>query len=334
MTQDHQLGLLDLAEGGLATPNDDLPRPASGRQFAIRRGAAFARIGQVAAVLREFSFDGVHYTETWPDDQLPPLGCGMVLMPWPNRVAGGRWVHDGTERQLDITEPGRGNAIHGLLRNTAYQPVRLTEDSVTLAAPVYPQHGWPFSLDTAVTYTVTDDGLRVTHTVGNVGSAPALFGCGAHPYLRIGGVPTGDLTLTIRAATRIVTDSGMIPTATEPLGGELAALPTGARLAGLDVDIGLADLEPVAGRYEHTLLAPQGRGLVLWADPAFRWVQLFTPHGFPAPEGPRQAVAVEPMTCPANALNSGTGLIALRGGEVWSASWGLTPFRAGGDAGR
>ncbi len=290
-----------------------------------------ARIGQVAAVLREFSVDGVHYTETWPDDQTPPMGCGIVLAPWPNRVAGSRWRHRGAEQQLDVTEPARGNAIHGLLRNTAYQRISGGDDasgsdSVTLAAAVYPQHGWPFSLDTAVSYTLTGDGLRVRHTVSNVGAQPAPFGCGAHPYLRIGGVPTEDLTLTIRAGRRIVTDDRMIPTATRELDGALVGLPTGVRVGDLDVDTGLAGLQTVSGRYEHTLTGPQGRGLTLWADAAFAWVQLFTPREFPAPEGPRQAVAIEPMTCPADALNSGEGLIVLQPGETWSASWGLSPF--------
>jgi aldose 1-epimerase len=305
-------------------------RPATGHQYELRRGAARAVIGQVAAVLREFSVDGVHYTETWPDAQTPPMGCGMVLMPWPNRVAGGRWRHQGVDLQLDITEPGRGNAIHGLLRNTAYQPVSGGDgasgsDTVTLAAPIYPQHGWPFTLDTAVTYALTGDGLRVTHTVTNVGAEPAPFGCGAHPYLRIGGVPTEDLTLTVRAGRQIRTDERMIPTGTGELDGALAGLPTGVRLGDLDVDTGLADLQSVGGRYEHTLTGPQGRGLTLWADPAFGWVQLYTPHDFPAPEGKRQAVAVEPMTCPADALNSGDGLILLAPGETWRASWGITP---------
>ena len=43
------------------------PRPASGRQFELRRGTATARIGQVAAVLREFTVGGVAHTEVWAD---------------------------------------------------------------------------------------------------------------------------------------------------------------------------------------------------------------------------------------------------------------------------
>lgn len=92
------------------------PRPVSGEQFVLHRGDAVARVGQVAAVLREFSVGTTAYTETWDDADLPPMGCGIVLVPWPNRVADGRWSCDGATQQLDLTEPSRGHASHGLLR--------------------------------------------------------------------------------------------------------------------------------------------------------------------------------------------------------------------------
>jgi aldose 1-epimerase len=38
-------------------------------------------------------------------------------------------------------------------------------------------------------------------------------------------------------------------------------------------------------------------------------------------------VAVEPMTCPPDALNSGTDLITLAPGESWTGSWGLRPIQ-------
>ena len=188
-------------------------RPATGRQHEIRHGAALARVGEVAAVLREFSVGGVPFTETWDDDEVPPMGCGIVLVPWPNRVADGRWTYQGVEQKLDITDLSNGNAIHGLLRNTAYQPVSVQDSAVTLAASIYPQHGYPFTLDTEVRYAVSDDGLSVTHRLTNVGTAAAPFGVGAHPYLRVGaasGRRAGDHRVRhrVRADERAV-DSGV-----------------------------------------------------------------------------------------------------------------------------
>jgi aldose 1-epimerase len=38
---------------------------------------------------------------------------------------------------------------------------------------------------------------------------------------------------------------------------------------------------------------------------------------------PRQALAVEPMTAPPDALNSGQGLLWLEPEQSWEGSWGL-----------
>lgn len=314
-------------------------RPASGEQFEIHRGtgagAAKAVVGQVAAVLREFSLGGVHYTETWPDDETPPMGCGIVLAPWPNRVEDGKWTApNGADMQLDITEVGRYTAIHGLLRNTGYAAIEQSADSVTLAASIYPQHGYLFNLDTTVTYTLADEagggiGLRVTHTVTNRGVDDAPFGVGAHPYLRVGDVPVEQLTLTIAADTHAPIDGRWIPQGTAPIGEQGPDLRHGRLLGEVNCDVALTDLAVTNGRHEHRVTAPDGSALVLWTDPDFGWVQVYTPPDFPG-HGPttRLAVAVEPMTCGANALRNGIDVITLPPGETWSASWGLTPQAA------
>ena len=98
-----------------------------------------------------------------------------------------------------------------------------------------------------------------------------------------------------------------------------------ARLGGLDLDTAYRGLTVRGDRYEATLTAPDGSGLVLWAEEAFAFFQVFTPRNFP---GRELAVAVEPMTCPANAFNSGEGLRWLDPGETFEASWGLRPFPA------
>ncbi|WP_029137767.1 aldose 1-epimerase family protein [Nakamurella lactea] len=318
------------ADGTGADGSVEAARPASGEQFVLSSGGARAVIGQVAAVLREFSVDGVHYTETWADDALPPMGAGIVLAPWPNRVEDGKWTApDGSAQQLDITEPGRYCAIHGLLRNTPYAAVERSASSVTLAAPVYPQHGYPFNLDTAVRYELTGAGLRVTHTVTNRGAETAPFGIGAHPYLRVGDTPIADLTLTVSARTQAPIDDRWIPQGLAPVGEHGPDLRAGKLLGEVRADIALTDLELVDGRFEHRLAAPDGRGVTVWTDPDFSWVQLYTPQDFPAdPANPRPAVAIEPMTCGANAFNTGRDVLTVRPGESWSASWGISPHPA------
>ena len=64
-------------------------------------------------------------------------------------------------------------------------------------------------------------------------------------------------------------------------------------------------------------------GLELWVDEAYRYVQLFT--GDPLPDVNRRSLAVEPMTCPANAFRTGEGLIRLEPGTSFTSSWGISP---------
>jgi aldose 1-epimerase len=62
-------------------------------------------------------------------------------------------------------------------------------------------------------------------------------------------------------------------------------------------------------------------------DESCRWVQVYT-LDLPGSPLRRRAVAVEPMTCPADAFNSGTGLVHLGPGQQHSVSWeirGLDP---------
>lgn len=292
--------------------------PPTGAQFEIRSGDVAATVTEVGAGLRALTAGGRPLVETYDADVRPPRGAGAVLVPWPNRTAAGRWTWDGREQQLALTEPSTGNAIHGLLRHVLYRIGAQGPDHVELRAVVPVQPGWPVPLDTSVRFAVDEDGLTVTHTVTNVGTAAVPFGIGAHPYLRAGNAETDDCTLALAATTHLPLDGGLPAGPEEPID---TALREGLPLRGADLDDAFGGAEPVDGRVRHRLSGPDG-AVELWADPAFGWVQVFTPDDHP---GRGRTVAVEPMTCPPDALNSGTGLLVVGPGESWSGSWGISP---------
>jgi aldose 1-epimerase len=303
------------------------PRPALGEQHELTLDAAGrsvrAVITEVAAALRHLSVDGVEITAGYDDGVPPPFGSGIVLVPWPNRVRDGRWTHDGQTLQLDITEPARGNALHGLLRNTPYQLVERTGCSVTLRAQVFPQNGYPFRLDTRVRYALVADGIRVTHTVRNVGSACAPVAVGAHPFLAIGDVPTDTLTLTVSADRHIDVDDRLNPIGVTSVAGTEWDLREGRLVATLNLDDAWSGLTMAGGGSTHWLSAPDGRTVSLWADEQFGYLQVFITREFPRVGELVTAVAIEPMTAPADAFNSGQGLRWIEPGERWSASWAI-----------
>jgi aldose 1-epimerase len=295
-------------------------RCASGRQYELRRGDAVAVVTELAAGLRLFSRGGTQLTETYGDAQIPPGATGITLAPWANRVENGVWHLKGKKQQLDITEVSRNNASHGLLRNTAYELLAKSDASVTLEGVVFPQHGYPFLVRHQVQYSLTDDsGLHVRQTLVNDSQESAPFVLGAHPYLRLGDVPPEDLVLTVKASTRLVADSQLIPRSSEAVAGD-NDLRGGHRVSDLDLDVAYTDLEFDDGVARHTLAAHDGSSVSLWQDTSCPYVHVFVTDTFP---GRAKAVAIEPMTGPANAFNSGDGLRWLAPGEAFTMSWGI-----------
>lgn len=295
----------------------------TGEQLEITRGAARAVVTSVGASLRAFEVDGVPYVETFGADDTPPLGSGAVLVPWPNRVAGARWQHDGERLDLTVTEPARGNAIHGLVRKQPWTVIGHTSTAVRLGIDVEAQHGWPFSLHTNISYALGDGELIVTHEVRNTGQAPMPFGVGTHPYPRPGNVDVDECELVLAAEAVLPVDQdSMIPTGDllDVAGTELD-FRGGRPVRDVELDTAFGRCEPGPDGLIRHSIGRDGGGVELWAQARFRWVQVFTPAEFPG-KGAR-AVAIEPMTCPPDALNSGTDLITLAPGESWTGRWGV-----------
>jgi len=63
--------------------------------------------------------------------------------------------------------------------------------------------------------------------------------------------------------------------------------------------------------------------VTVWADEHWPYVQLYT--GDDRADVARRAVAVEPMTCPPNAFNTGEDLLRLEPGDVFEGRWGIAP---------
>jgi aldose 1-epimerase len=300
----------------------------TGGQYHLRHagpdGVVEADITQVAAGIRHLSVNGFALTESFDASEMPAGACGIVLVPWPNRVAGATWELDGKAQQLDVTEPKYGNASHGLLRYAPYRVVEQTESTLVQEATVYPQHGWPFLLETRVHHELVDDGIRVTHEIVNRSDRRAPFAVGNHPYLRAGDAPVEELTVTLDAATRFTTNEQKVPDGSESVTDTDFDLRAGRTVGSSDLDTAYTDVAADAeGIRRTTVRAPDGDGTELWQDPSFSYVQVFTSREFPRGDGVGLALAVEPMTAPANALNSGEGLRWLEPNESWTGSWGI-----------
>lgn len=256
---------------------------------------------------------------------LAPGGSGQVLAPWPNRLRDGRWSWRGRDLVLPLSEPAAGNAIHGLVRWALWEPADAPSDTpsdgpagaVLLEHRLAPQPGYPFWLRLGATYAADGpDAWSATLTATNQGDEPAPFGLGQHPYLTAGTALVDDAALELGAGTLLEVDPRGRPTgerATTGYAGAIGDAVLDATFTGLARD---GD-----GRARAVLRGPD-RTVTLWADEGFRWLQVFSGDTL-APDRRRRGLAVEPMTCPPDALATGQDLLVLAPGETWAGSWGV-----------
>lgn len=291
----------------------------SGEQHVVEGGGYRAVVTECGAGLRVLEYGGRPLVEGYPEDAQASGGRGQLLVPWPNRIRDGRYRFAGRDHQLPLSEVGRGHASHGLVRWVAWRLVGRTADVVELAYRLMAQPGYPWTLDLQVRYAVSAAGLEVTLTATNRAASPAPFAAGAHPYLRVGPGPVDAWQLSVPARTALATDDRLIPTGRVEVTGDLD-FRAARELGGTRLDTAYTDLDRDAdGRASVTVHGPDG-GAELWMDAAHRWVQVYTADELTPP---RSALAVEPMTAPPDAFNSGDDLLRLGPGESRTLSWGL-----------
>ena len=207
------------------------------------------------------------------------------------------------------------------------------QNQLSLRLQLHPSPGYPFSLLLEMEYHVGRDGLTVTTTATSVQEGPIPFGLGFHPYLTAGPETVDGAILQLPARHTLELNDRGLPT------GDMTAVEgtandfTTARFVGpTALDTPFTTLERDAdGRAWASLDAPGGAtGASLWVDPGFEYLMVYTGDTMSEVSRRRRSVAIEPMTCPPNAMRTGIDLVLLLPGQEWTASWGIAPrVRAG-----
>jgi aldose 1-epimerase len=285
-----------------------------------------AEVSPLGASLRRLAVEGVELVRNALDDETPPKSAGVILVPWPNRIADARWQHDGVVHRLEVTEPALGHALHGLLADRRYEVAARDAQSVVMAAAIDPKPGYPFRLDTSVSYVLAPTGIVVTHRLVNRGTTRAPVALGAHPYLRLGDRAVGELVVTTSARRALHLDARHIPFGEFCVEGTPYDLRAGRRVRDIPPHGSYTALERAGDRsaFVHRLADPTaGDAVVLEAGPEFAWMQAYVTDAFPGAAAGELAVAIEPMTAPPDAFNSGEGVRWLEPGDIWQARWGI-----------
>ncbi|MDQ0616378.1 aldose 1-epimerase family protein [Arthrobacter globiformis] len=298
-------------------------------EYKIRAGDYTAAVTAQAGALRELRHRGRNLIVPFPEGGSIPDYRGIVAAPWPNRIADGRYTFDGAEYEVPVNESDRGCALHGLAFPLDWVMESHDESSVTLSCTPQPTGGYPHSVRIVVEYRLTEDGLHSQVTASNLGASVAPYGVCPHPYLVAGPAPLDEWTLQIPAGQFLeVTPDRLLPKETRTVEGHefdfraqraIGATEIDHAFTGIAFDGGTSD----GGRLARVLVRdPGGTGVGMAWDRTCQWLQIHTADKqSPAPN--RLGLAVEPMTCPPDAFNSGVDLIRLEPGATHEASWSI-----------
>ena len=305
-----------------------MPTP-SGRQIHLTHQDQEVTVVEVGGGLRTYTSGGRSVLDGYGDDEMCSGGRGQALMPWPNRLGDGRFEWDGALLQTALTEPEHHNAIHGLVRWASWTVAEESTDQVRMEYRLYPQPGWPWILDLAVTYILGADGLEVRTAAVNLpgGAGPCPFGAGWHPYLEAFGGLVDDVVLSFGAATAYVADERGLPVRTVAVAGGELDYAAGRPIGAARIDHGFTDLaRDDLGRAHVELRAGDrsGRSTRLWMDRVYTHLQIYTGDTVEEVDRRRRGLAVEPMTCAPDMLHNGFGRLVLGEGETFEAAWGLS----------
>jgi aldose 1-epimerase len=242
---------------------------------------------------------------------------GIFLIPFPNRIKDGKYSFDGTAYQLSINKPKEQNAIHGFIWNRKFELTETVLNEHDATTKFHNQYsgdytGYPFPFDTELNFRLTENELKISVAIVNTGNKNMPFGMGWHPYFTF-QKNVNNLYLQIPYSEILEADERMIPTGKRKRCNQFNELKK--------IDDTLFDtcfqFSENNKTYETKLVNSENEtSVILWQDTKFQYVQIYIP-----PE--RNSIALEPMTCPANAFNSKENLLVLKPNEKFEGSFGV-----------
>lgn len=166
--------------------------------------------------------------------------------------------------------------------------------------------GYPFEFQVTLTYSLMGDkGFQYKTKITNLGNCSIPVGDGWHPYFKTEG-KVDRLHIKIPAESRIEVDAQTIPTGSFQIGNK-------------EFDTGFV-LQKAGGKAITELYDPElDLKICLWQETGkwkYNYLQVFIPPS-------RNSIAIEPMTCTADAFNHRIVLIILEPRQSFAANCGV-----------
>jgi len=242
------------------------------------------------------------------------LYAGKILAPWPNRIKDGKYSFNKKDYQLPVNEVSKNNSLHGLVANCHWEVILQDQSKVILQHLLNQPDIYPGKLQLQVSYEIIEQGVEISVLSENVGDISAPYGVSIHTYLVAGAlVKNNELLLQLPTDQFLEVDAErLLPIKLQPVTGTNFDFISLKKISNLFIDHAFK----YSSDYPRSisLLNAEGQGAEVIFDEQSNWIQIHTADRDLQADS-RMAVAIEPMTCPPDAFNSGIDLIVLEPGK-------------------
>ena len=285
----------------------------NGQIVVLEAGPYSAGIASVGAGIQSLRHGGRDLVLPFDPDLVPHAYAGKTLVPWPNRIDSGRYVFQGKTYEVPVNEASTGTALHGLAVWVDWQVASRSDSAVVLEHVLHGHPGYPHQLQLRAEFGLTEEaGLTVTVSARNAGRTAAPYGVSSHPYLTVGrSVDACEVGFT--ASQVLMTNDRLLPLELKETADTDFDFSRPRILGTMSLDHAFTGLPD--GGWQVSLRDPATGDASVLSSPAgpagSGWLQVYSGE-----ELGRLGMAVEPMSCPPDAFNTGTDLIVLDpGGE-------------------
>lgn len=298
------------------------PTNPNGQIIALAAGQYSAGIATVGAGIQNLRFEGRDLVLPFDPDLVPHAYAGKTLAPWPNRIGSGTYVFEGREYSVPVNEASTGTALHGLVVWDEWHVASVSDSAVVLEHTLHGQPGYPHQLLLRAEFSLSADaGLSVEIRAVNTGRTAAPYGVSSHPYLTVGQIPVDRCEVGFTASRVLMTDERLLPVNLKDTAGTDFDFSQPRVLGSMSLDHAFTGL-PDDGWHVILRNPATGESTVL-SSPAgpcgSRWLQVYSGE-----ELGRLGMAVEPMSCPPDAFNTGTDLVVLEPGSGHCFSYSIS----------
>lgn len=284
----------------MASTHDSLSKASQPTISLSERGSTLLIYPNLGASIQRWTVDKMDvidgcFGKKAESNYYQKMYSSAILFPFPNRLKEGHYRFKNREYRFPVNFPMHQCAIHGMLYNAAFKVLELRSNSVKLEYVHPGNDAFPFEFKFIASYILEARGLELQFSVHNMGKEEFPFGIGWHPYFKIS--EKGKNTLHTITKKVFLTDENLIPTKSE------AKTMTNFNLNSLQLD----DAFELASDLVTLETANYTLSMTL---PKKSYLQIFTPEDL-------AMVAIEPMSCIADAFNNKIGLKLLQPKDVF-----------------